>query len=128
MSIPVGIFMVLHGLVHLLYLGQGIKKFELKEGLTWPENAWAFSSFLNTNAIQQIAAVGLAIAAAGFIVSGVSLVAHKSWWHVAAISTTIFSTLLYILLWDGNTKQLADKGGVGILINLVLLAGILILK
>jgi hypothetical protein len=41
-----GIFLVLHGLVHLLYFGQSARYFELKPGMTWPDGAWAFSRLL----------------------------------------------------------------------------------
>ena len=31
-----GVFIVLHGLVHLLYFGQSARYFELKPGMVWP--------------------------------------------------------------------------------------------
>jgi hypothetical protein len=31
-----GIFFLLHGLVHLLYAGQSLRFFELRPGMTWP--------------------------------------------------------------------------------------------
>ena len=39
--IVLGIFMVLHGLVHLLYFGHGLRFFELPD-LAWPDGSWVF--------------------------------------------------------------------------------------
>ena len=36
-----GIFIILHGLVHLLYFGQSTRYFELQPGMVWPDGAWA---------------------------------------------------------------------------------------
>jgi hypothetical protein len=35
-----GIFLILHGLVHLLYYGQSARRFELAPGLTWPRRVF----------------------------------------------------------------------------------------
>jgi len=36
MNFILGIFFILHGLVHLLYAGQSLRLFELRPGMTWP--------------------------------------------------------------------------------------------
>ena len=36
------VFIVLHGLVHLLYFGQSRRLFELQPGMAWPES-WRLS-------------------------------------------------------------------------------------
>ena len=44
-----GVFLMLHGLVHLLYLGQSQRFFELQPGMTWPDgpgrsrDSWAMA-------------------------------------------------------------------------------------
>ena len=38
-----GIFILLHGLVHLLYFGQSARYFEMQQGMVWPDGSWAFS-------------------------------------------------------------------------------------
>jgi len=42
----IGVFIVLHGLVHLLYFGQSWRFFELQPEMVWPEDSWAFSRLL----------------------------------------------------------------------------------
>jgi len=36
LTIILGIFCILHGLVHLLYAGQSRRLFELRPGMVWP--------------------------------------------------------------------------------------------
>ena len=53
-AIP-GVFVVLHGLVHLLNLGQSVRLFELQPGMTWPDGSWAFSRLLGNNRTRTMA-------------------------------------------------------------------------
>jgi hypothetical protein len=40
----IGIFLLLHGLVHLLYFGQSARYFDLRPEMIWPDGSWAFQS------------------------------------------------------------------------------------
>ena len=42
MRFVVGIFLILHGIVYLLYFGHSMRLFELRPGLLWPEAAWRY--------------------------------------------------------------------------------------
>ena len=42
--------------------------------------------------------------------------------------SALFSTALYLLFWDGKLQQLDAKGGVGILIDLIVLLAVLVLQ
>ncbi len=128
MSILVGIFLVLHGLVHLLYAGQSRRFFELRPGMTWPDGSWAFSNLLSDPAARWLAVVSLALAAIGFLAGGTGLLFNQSWWRPIAIGAAVVSTLTYLLLWDGQLRQLAEQGGIGILLNLGVLALLLLYK
>lgn len=128
MSIYLGISFILHALVHLLYAGQALRFFELRPSLTWPDGAWLFSRLLGDPSTRWLAAVSLALAALGFLAGGAGIFFHQTWWRPISIGAAIFSTLTYLLLWDGKLRQLADQGGVGILLNLAILTIILNLK
>jgi hypothetical protein len=52
--IMIGVFMVLHGGVHLLYFGQSARYFDLKAGMLWPDSAWAFSKLLWMAKLKQV--------------------------------------------------------------------------
>lgn len=120
-----GIFLVLHGLVHLLYFGQSARYFELQPGMVWPDGAWTFSAFAGDKTIRWLASVLLVVAAIGFVAGGAGVLLQQTWWRPVVVSAAVFSTVIYILLWDGKLQKLHDKGGVGILINIVILVVLL---
>lgn len=124
----VGVFMVLHGLVHLLYLGQSARYFELQSGMLWPDGSWAFSKLLGDETARLLANVLLGLAAIGFVAGGAGIFAQRGWWRPAVVGTAVFSAVVFMLFWDGGLQHLDDKGGVGILINLAILVAVLVLQ
>lgn len=68
------------------------------------------------------------LAAVGFALGGVGLLMRQAWWQPVTIGTAVFSSVIFILLWDKKMQKLHDKGGVNILINIGILAALLILK
>jgi hypothetical protein len=123
----IGIFMVLHGLVHLLYFGQSQRLFELQPGMVWPDGSWTFSKWLGDGATRWLAGISCVVAAAGFVAGGIGIMVMQAWWRPLIIGSALFSALLYILFWDGKIAKLADKGGIGLLINLAILGGVFLL-
>ena len=121
-----GIFIVLHGLVHLLYFGQSTRFFELQPGMVWPDGSWALSSIFGGAATRNLASGLLILAAVGFAAGGLGLFLKQAWWQPVVISSAVFSSTIYMLFWDGAMHSLDNKGGVGILINLAVLTAILI--
>ena len=124
LRIILGAFVVLHGLVHLLYLGQSLRFFELQSGLVWPDGSWAFSKLLGNGTVRQLASFSLGLAALGFVIAGAGIFLRLDWWLPVLTGSAVFSTAIYLVLWDGSIQRLDDKGGVGLLINLAILAGI----
>ncbi|MCP4543014.1 MAG: hypothetical protein GY832_38350 [Chloroflexi bacterium] len=123
----VGVFIVLHGLVHLLYSGQSRRLFELQPGMVWPDGAWAFR-LVGIEATRLLASIFYALAAAGFVAGGVGLLVKQTWWRPAAIGSAIFSAIIIILFWDGKMQKLADQGLIALLINTVILVALLVLR
>jgi hypothetical protein len=122
-----GVFLVLHGLVHLLYLGQSSRRFELKPGMVWPDGSWAFSKLLGEKHTRMLASAVLIVAAIGFLASGIGLLLSQTWWWSIVTATAIFSSLTFVLLWNGKLRHLDDQGGVGVVINgVVLLAALVV--
>ena len=123
-----GLFIVLHGLVHLLYFGQSARYFELQPGMLWPDGAWAFSRLLGDGTTRMLASIFLVLAAIGFLASGAGILLNQAWWRPLIVSVAAFSALIYLLLWDGAWQNLDNKGWVGILINVAILAAVLIFQ
>lgn len=123
----IGLFFVLHGLVHLLYFSQSRRLFELQPGMVWPDGSWSFSRLLGDEAARWLAGICCVVAAAGFMAGGLGVMLMQSWWRPMVIGSALLSALLYILFWDGQTAKLADKGAVALLIDLAILVGVFLL-
>jgi len=124
----IGVFMVLHGLVHLFYFGQSRRLFELQPGMVWPDGSWVFSRLLGDAATRVLASISCILAAIGFVAGGIGIFAGQVWWHPVVVGSALFSTVSYILFWDGKMQKLHDKGGIALLINLAILVAVLILQ
>ena len=123
-----GIFIVLHGLVHLLYFGQSWRFFELQAGMVWPDGSWAFSRLLGDEPTRLLASVACVLAAVGFVVGGVGILAEQSWWRTAVIGAALFSSLLYLLFWNGKMQHLDNQGAIGLLINAAIVVAVLVFQ
>jgi hypothetical protein len=123
-----GLFTVLHGLVHLLYFGQGWRLFELQPGMAWPDGAWVFSRPLGVEGTRLLASLACILAALGFVAGGAAILLKQSWWRPAVVGAAIFSSLLYLLFWNGKLEKLPDQGLVAILINAAILVAVLVLQ
>ncbi|HRW50545.1 MAG TPA: hypothetical protein P5333_23675 [Caldilinea sp.] len=57
---------------------------------------------------------------------GAGLLAGQAWWRGLTVAAALFSTVVYLLLWDGSSHNLDGQGWIGILINGAILAVILL--
>ncbi|MEJ2600013.1 MAG: hypothetical protein P8Z00_16890 [Anaerolineales bacterium] len=126
--IVLGAFLVLHGLVHMLYFGQSRRIFEMQPGMIWPDGSWAFSRFLGDATIRNLASILLILAAIGFVAGGAGILAKLTWWRPLVVSVAAFSSILYLLFWNGGLQKLDNQGWIGILINLAILAALLVFQ
>jgi len=124
----IGVFLILHGLVHLLYFGQSQRVFELVEGMLWPEDSWAFSKLLEYKATRLLASISCLLAALGFVVGGVAILIHQAWWRPVVVASAAFSSVIFVLFWDGRKQNLDNQGVIAILINLAILVAVLIFQ
>lgn len=114
----IGIFIILHGLVHLFYFAHSKKIFELRPGFEWPDNSWVLVKFLGTDIIRTIASLMCILAAATFVISGIGYIANAVWTFKLIQISAILSSLLFILLWDGRLKKLDKQGAIALIINI----------
>jgi hypothetical protein len=124
----VGVFIMLHGLVHLLYAGQSAKRFELRPGMVWPDGSWIFSKLLGDQATRTLASISCVLAAIGFVAGGLGVLVSQAWWRPVVVASAACSAVLFILFWDGKVQRLDDKGGIGLLIDLAILVAVLVLR
>ncbi len=121
MNFLTGIFFIMHGLVHLLYMGHSLNYFDLEKDFVWPDNSWLLKNVFSRHS-NKIFAAGLCIVAAlNFILSGILALTGHSFLYQSIIIAVILSTVLYIIFWDGSISKLHTQGGIGILINILIL-------
>ncbi|OGO48983.1 MAG: hypothetical protein A2W37_03085 [Chloroflexi bacterium RBG_16_63_12] len=123
-----GVFIVLHGLIHLLYFGQSARYFELKPGMTWPNGSWAFSNLLGEAATRNLASVSLILVALGLVVGGIGIFTMQGWWRPVVVGAATFSAVIYFLLWNGRVQNLDGQGAIGLLISIAILIAALVLR
>ncbi len=123
-----GIFLILHGLVHLIYAGHSLRFFELSPGFLWPDGSWVLSRLTGGDTTRTLAGILLVLAALLLIAGGLGLVLRLDWWRSVAVAAAAFSAVLYVLLWNGSFKALDVQGGVGVLINLAVVVLVRIVK
>jgi len=128
LRLVIGVFVALHGLVHLLYVGQSSELFELQPDMRWPSDSWALSGLLGHRRVSSLASISYTLIAAGFIVGGIALLARQTWWLPLTVASAAVSTVMILLFWNGRVKKLADQGAIAILINSVILLALLVLR
>lgn len=128
LAFVIGVFLVLHGLVHLLYLGQSWRIFELNPGLAWPDSSWALSGLVGDEATRLLASISCGLAAVGFVAGGAGVLLRQPWWRPVVVGSAAFSAAIFILLWDGGMQRLDAKGGVGLLIGVAMLVAVLAVR
>ena len=68
------------------------------------------------------------LTAIAFVAGGIGILLSQAWWRPVVVASAAFSAVLIILFWDGKVQKLADKGGVGLLIDLAILVAMLGLR
>jgi len=128
LRIIVGMFMVLHGLVHLFCFGQSRRLFELQADMVWPDGSWAFSKLLGKKATRLLASIVCVLAAISFVAGGIGILLKQSWWQPIVVGSAAFSAAIFVLFWDGRMQKLTEKGLVAILINGFILVAVLVFQ
>jgi hypothetical protein len=126
--ILLGVFVVLHGLVHLLYVGQSRRLFQLGPDMVWPDHSWAFSKLLGIGATRWLATIAYALSTLGFVIAGIGILAGQEWSRTVVAGSAALSTASVLLFWDGKLHKLSEQGIIAILINLALFVVVFILR
>jgi hypothetical protein len=123
--IAFGIFIIFHALVHAMYVGQALRWFELRPGMTWPSGSWALSSF-SDNGVRLFATLSIGLCSIAMIVGAAGYLANASWGGWVVIASAALVSLVHALLWSGAWTEFGDQGGYGVIINAAIIAVILV--
>jgi hypothetical protein len=123
-----GLFILLHGLVHLWYFSLSQRLVEFQPEMGWSGRSWILSNLLGDSTTRSLAGVLYVLATIAFVVSGISIFIQAEWWRPVLVASAVFSSVIILLLWDGSTQLLVQKGLIGLIINIVILITLLLLK
>ena len=125
LHIIVGVFLILHGLVHLMYVGTARGWIPSNGDTIWDGRSWVFTRTLGASRTMTLATIVHTATTLVFAVAGIGLVAKQPWWEAWAVAGAILSTAGIVLFWDGSPKNPVQKGLLGIVINVAILAAVL---
>jgi hypothetical protein len=123
-----GVFIILHGLVHLWYFTLSQRLVEFKREMGWTGESWIFSNLLGAPTTRFVAGALFVLAATAFLISGFGIFVRAEWSWSMLLGSAVFSATILFLLWDGNMQLIVQKGLIGFLISLVILFVLLLLK
>ncbi len=128
MNIIIGIFVILHGLVHFWFitLSQGWVAFEADMG--WTGYSRLLSDLLGSGLVRGLAAGLYSASAVSFVIAGIGFLSKADWSRPWLTTASLISAATIMVFWDGSSDLLVQKGLLGLLINLGILAAVLILK
>ena len=124
MRIIAGIFILLHGLIHLLYFGQSLRFFELQPGMIWPDASWLFSKLLHVENLRLFAGILCILASICFVISGIGFILSTKWSVYVISAAALVSMTIFIIFWNGQWHELDNQGLYSILIDISILLAI----
>lgn len=118
-----GIFLALHGIVHGWYvvISRGWLEGEDAD-FGWNGTSWLLSGVFARDTVLDAASVGYGLVVVGFVAGGAGFVLGAALAGPLLVGAATLSTLVIVLMWDGRAAQLTEKGALGVLINLGVLA------
>jgi hypothetical protein len=124
----IGLFIILHGLVHLWYFALGQRLVEFKPEMGWIGKSWIFSNLLGGSITGVLASSLFVLAAIAFVISGFGIFFRAEWWWQMLVGSALLSSVILLLFWDGGMQRIVQKGLIGFLISISILFILLILK
>ena len=121
-----GIFVVLHGLVHLWYVTLSQRWVVFTPEMGWTGESWLLSPLLGDGATRGLATALYSLVTLGFLAGGIGVFARQDWWRPVVMGSAAISAVIIILFWDGGLQKIVEKGLVGFLINVAILVALLV--
>jgi len=100
LQILIGIFLILHGMVHWVYAAPQEKEPGAKPWTVLTGRWLAKKAGLDQSTALKLGIALMILATVGFAVSGIGVLISQDWWGIPAISTAAVSTLFLALYWD----------------------------
>jgi hypothetical protein len=123
-----GIFLALHGLVHLLYAAHSQRMLELQTDMRWPDSSWVLAPLLAADVTRGLAAAWCVLAALGFVAGGAASLLQQTWWRSTVLASAGLSTVMVLVFWDGRLRSLDDQGLIALLLNALIVILLVVVR
>jgi hypothetical protein len=100
-----------------MYVGQALRWFELREGMTWPDGT-ALLPVSSKTTLHAIAAVAIGVSSLALVAGGVGIALDAAWGRPVTLVAAIAASVFHILLWNGDVRTAPDQGLYGVIINI----------
>lgn len=122
--LPVLIF--LHGAVHVWYvlLIGNIVKYSPDMG--WTGKSWLLPGLPVEGFLRISGVIVYGLTALLFLISVTGMLLDKSWYPALLVVSAIVSSLAILFFFDGCFRMLVQKGLVGLLLNFIIIATLII--
>ena len=123
MQYLISLIVFFHGVVYVAFpfLSRGTAVFR-----EWKGSSVLLGGTITRETLKQIVSGLWVIAGLGLMGAGLTM-ALSSWapglWRPLAIGGALFGIASFGVFWDGQARQLANQGAIGMVISLVILAG-----
>jgi hypothetical protein len=121
-----GIFIILHGLVHLWYVTLAQRWVPFEPDMGWTGNSWLLTNLIGDSTTRLLATVLYSLATIVFVIGGIGVFANTNWWPTMVGAGAIASSIGILLFWDGSFGLLVQKGLLGLMLNLAVLVALFI--
>jgi hypothetical protein len=123
----IGVFLILHGLVHLWYftLSQRLVPFQPEMG--WTGKSWLLTNILGEYTTRTLAGLLFVLAAAGFVAGGLGYLIQMDWSRTVLIVSAVLSAVTTFVFWDGSAQYIVQKGLLGFFIDAGILLWLMVL-
>jgi len=123
--IILGVFLILHGAVHLWYVAMARGLISADADTIWNGRSWLFTRRLGDQTTMTLATIVFSAIALVFAVAGIALVAQQEWFSTWAITGSILSIAAIVCFWDGKPDHPVEKGLLGIILDVAILVALL---
>ena len=125
LHIILGVFLILHGAVHIWYVAMARGLISADADTIWNGRSWLFTRRLGDQATMALATIVFSAITLVFAVAGIALVAQQERFSTWAITGSILSIAAIIGFWDGKPDHPVEKGLLGIILDVAILVALL---
>ena len=119
-----GIVVALHGLTHLWYVVLSQRLLAFRPEMGWTGTSWLLTGALGEPTARTVASVVYALASVAFVIAAIAVVTQAPAARPLLLWAALLSLTAIVVFWDGRADHLVEKGAIGLLIDVAVLASL----